>query len=237
MTSAHIHWYSTNLRRRMDLLWIGTRGRPVLWFPTFRGRYLDAEGFGLTGAVADSVRAGRMQIACVDSVDAESFGATHLPPADRLARQEQYDRYLADELVPWIHDRTGKTGKLATMGASFGAYHAVNFGFRHPDLVGKVVGLSGAYDIHDHLDGYWDDTAYFHCPPSYVGNMGPEWRDRIAGIDISIVSGEDDYLVDRTRAFTAVLDAKEIPHRGDVWAAPASHDWKWWQQQARHYLP
>jgi esterase/lipase superfamily enzyme len=237
MTREHEHWFSATLERRMNLLRIGTRGRPVLWFPTFRGHYYDAEGFGLTGAVADDVKAGRMQLVCVDSVDSESFAAAHLPPVDRLARHDRYDRYLTDEVVPWINERTGSTENLATMGASFGAYHAVNFGFRHPDLVDKVVGLSGVYDIRDQLDGYWDDTAYFHSPSSYVSNMGVDWRDRLAGIDICIVSGEHDYLVDRTREFIAVLEATDIPHRGHVWDAPAGHDWEWWHRQVGQYLP
>ena len=34
---------------------------------------------------------------------------------------------------------------LITTGASFGAYHAANFAFRHPHLVGRMVGLSGLY--------------------------------------------------------------------------------------------
>lgn len=221
----------------MDLLWFGDAGRVVLWFPTFRGRYLDAEGFGLLTPLTETIRAGRLQLVCVDSVDAESFGAGHVPAADRLARHVAYDRYLADEVVPWMHDRSGTDEKIATAGASFGAYHAVNFGFRHPGLVDKVVGISGSYDIHQHLDGYWDDTAYFHCPCAYVPNMGPDWQQRLGAIDISIVSGEHDYLVDRSRDLIAVLSAKEIPHRGHIWDAPSGHDWKCWQRQVGHYLP
>jgi esterase/lipase superfamily enzyme len=237
MIREHVRWFSTSLQRDMDLLRLGSRGRPVLWFPTFCGRYVDAEGFGLVDGIAEELRAGRLQLVCVDSVDAESFGARDRPPVERVARHDEYDRYLKDEVVPWIRRRTGTSGKLATMGASFGAYHAVNFGFRHPELVGKVVGLSGAYDIRDHLDGYWDDTAYYHCPAAYVGNMDAGWCDRLAVVDISIVSGECDYLVDRSREFTAVLSAKDIPHCADVWEAPAGHDWSWWQRQVGRYLP
>jgi esterase/lipase superfamily enzyme len=233
----HVHWFSAALERRMDLIWYGHAGRPFLWFPSFQGRYYDPEGFGLIAAVDDLIEAGLMQVACVDSVDAESFGASYLPPAERLARHEQYDRYLAEEAVPWFRDAAGVDSPVATIGVSFGAYHAVNFGFRHPDLVDKVVGLSGKYDIFDFLEGHWDEAAYYHSPTVNIPSMGEDWVGRLSGVDIAIVSGEHDYLVDASRELIAVLESKEIPHRGHVWGEPYGHDWGWWQRQVTHYVP
>jgi esterase/lipase superfamily enzyme len=237
MHREYVAWHSSNLDRPMELLWFGHAGRPMIWFPTSLGRFYQNEDFGLVGAVADLVDQGTLRIACVDSVDGESLYAKDRHPAARLARHDQYDRYLRHEVVPWVRAKTGSGGKLATLGCSFGAYHAVNFGFRHPDLVDKVVGFSGKYDIHSFLDGYWDDTAYFHCPTAYVANMGSDWVAALARLDIAIVTGETDNILEGSRQLIAVLADKGIPHRGHVWDAPYGHDWPWWKTQIRHYVP
>jgi esterase/lipase superfamily enzyme len=233
----HHAWDSPTLGRSMELLWFGHAGRPMVWFPTSQGSYYQNEDFGLVGAVADHVDAGRIQIVCVDSVDAESLYATWKHPADRLRRHDDYDRYLANEVVPFIRTRAGPDARIATLGASFGAYHAVNFGFRHPDLVDKVVGFSGKYDIHSFLDGYWDELAYFHCPTAYVPNLSVEDATRLSEMDICIVTGETDNILSGTTDLLGILAQRWIRHRGHVWGAPYGHDWNWWREQIRSYVP
>lgn len=237
MKREYAHWVSPILGRKMELLWFGHGGRPMIWFPTSAGRFYQAEDFGLIGGVADLLDTGQVQIACVDSVDDESFFAKHRHPAERLARHDQYDRYILDEVIPFVHQKTRSKARLTTLGASFGAYHAVNFGFRHPDAVAKVLGLSGKYDIYAFLDGYWDDTAYFHCPTSYVPNMSPDWVRALSSIEICIVTGETDNILEGSQQMIRVLQQKGIPHRGDIWAAPYGHDWPWWREQVRAYVP
>ena len=127
----------------------------------------------------------------MDSVDAESFYAKNRPPSERIRRHDQYERYIADEVVPFVRSRARTGGRIGTLGASFGAYHAVNFGLRHPELCDKVVGLSGKYDIYSFLDGYWDDLCYFHCPTANVPNMDSEWVWKLNSMDICIVTGRD----------------------------------------------
>jgi len=221
----------------MELLWFGHAGRPMIWFPTSQGRFYQDEDFGLVGAVSDHIEGGSLQVVCVDSVDDESFYAEWKHPADRLRRQDEYDRYLASEVVSFIRDRVGGPARVGTLGASFGAYHAVNFGFRHPDLVDKVVGFSGRYDIHSLLDGYWDDTAYFHCPTAYVPNLSVEEATRLSEMDICIVSGETDNILSGTTEMIRILSDRWIRHRGHVWGAPYGHDWPWWHEQIRWYVP
>ena len=237
MNREYVAWDSPVLGRKLELLRFGHAGRPMVWFPTSNGRFYQYEDFGLIGAVADLVEAGAIQVTCVDSVDAETFYAEHRHPAERIARHDRYDRYLSEEVVPWVRERGQTDSKIATLGASFGAYHAVNFGFRHPDLVDKVVGFSGKYDIHSFLDGYWDETAYFHCPTAYVPNMGPDWIDKLSRMDICIVTGETDNILEGSQELIWILREKGIPHRGHIWAAPYGHDWPWWHQQIRHYVP
>ncbi len=53
-------------------------------------------------AVRGKYENGELQAFCVDSVDAESWYNKSVPPAQRAARHVQYDRYLVDELVPFV---------------------------------------------------------------------------------------------------------------------------------------
>jgi esterase/lipase superfamily enzyme len=189
------------------------------------------------GAVGDLVESGAIQICCVDSVDNESFYAKSLPPAQRIRRHDQYDQYLAGEVVPFVRSKARTGSRIATLGASFGAYHAVNFALRHPDLCDKAVGLSGKYDIHSFLDGYWDELCYFHCPTANVPNMDAEWAWKLSSMDICIVTGETDNILEGSKQMIGILSAKGIRHRGDIWAAPYGHDWPWWKVQIRSYVP
>ncbi len=236
MNREYWKWDSPHLGRPMEMLWYGHAGRPMIWFPTSKGTFHENEDFHFVGAVGDHVDAGRIQIACVDSVDAESFYARDRHPAERLQRHDQYDRYVYEEVVPFARNRTG-AARVATLGASFGAYHAINFALRHPDAVDKAVGFSGKYDIHSFLDGFWNDTAYFHCPTAYVPNMDGENAGRVSTIDLAIVSGESDGLADASRDMIRIFGEKGIRHRGDIWNAPYGHDWPWWREQIRQYVP
>ena len=237
MNREYAAWDSPTLRRRMELLWFGHAGRPMIWFPTSQGRFYQYEDFGLIGAVADFIDGGAIQVCCVDSVDSESFYATSRHPADRIRRHDEYDRYLHDEVVPFVRSRVGVDAKVATLGASFGAYHAANFGFRHPDACDKVVAFSGKYDIHSFLDGYWDELCYFHCPTAYVPNMDGGWVARLSAMDIAIVTGATDNILSGTTDMIRILNEKGIRSRSAVWDAPYGHDWNWWKVQIRSYLP
>src|SRR5208282_4833450 len=137
---------SQALGRDMEMMVFGHAGARALAFPTSMGRFHDWEDRGLVEALSERLNNGRMQLFCLDSVDAESWYADHLPPYDRAARHTQYDRYLLDEVLPFTA-RMNSNSFLIVTGASFGAYHAVNFAFRHPAAVNRVLAMSGYYDI------------------------------------------------------------------------------------------
>ena len=236
MNREYLAWDSSALGRKMELLWFGHAGRPMIWFPTSKGRFYQYEDFGLVAAVSDLIDEGRIQVCCVDSVDDESFYAEHKHPAERIRRHDAYDRYLYSEVVPFVREKA-LGDRVATLGASFGAYHAVNFGLRHPDVCDKVVGFSGKYDIHSFLDGYWDELCYFHCPTAYVPNMDGGLVGQLSRMDLCIVTGQTDNILEGTTEMLRILDEKGIPVRGRVWEAPYGHDWPWWKVQIRHYVP
>src|SRR5262249_11713914 len=137
--------------------------------PTSMGRFHDWEDRGLIAGLGEQIEGGWIQLFCVDSVDSESWYATDRPIADRVARHVQYDRYLIDEVVPFTLAQNG-TAFLISMGASFGGYHAVNFGFKHPTAVNRVLSMSGLMDVGRFLHGHYDDNCYYNNPVHFVGN-------------------------------------------------------------------
>src|SRR5262249_43301063 len=153
MNRQHHRWHSASLGRDMELLVFGHGGARVLVFPTSMGRFHDWEDRGLIAGLGEQIEGGWIQLFCVDSVDSESWYATDRPIADRVARHVQYDRYLIDEVVPFTLAQNG-TAFLISMGASFGGYHAVNFGFKHPTAVNRVLSMSGLMDVGRFLHGH-----------------------------------------------------------------------------------
>jgi esterase/lipase superfamily enzyme len=225
-------WYSNALRRDMELLIFGHGGIPLLVFPTSMGRFFDYESRGMIQAVAHKYEDGQLQAFCVDSVDAESWYNKAVPPRERAHRHTEYDRYLFDEVVPLIRSRN-RSDMLITTGCSFGGYHSVNFALRHPDVVTGAVSMSGAFDIHQFLDGYYDDNCYYNCPPDFLPNLTDPWYlDRYKRQKLVLATGERDICLDENLRLAGIMQAKQIPHWLDVWGDGAGHDWPWWQQMA-----
>jgi len=229
-------WHAPSLGRPMGLLWYGRWGRPVLAFPTSKGHANQNEDFGLIGGLADKIDRGEIQVCCVDAVDEEALYNRGAHAAERVRRQDAYDRYLAEEAIPFIR-RKAERPDITVYGASFGGYHAVNLSLRHPDLVSRVVAFSGLFDIHGFLDGHWDELCYFHCPTAYVANYPPEWVERVSRIGIVLATGEHDHLVPETRRFSDLLRAKGVAVHSEVWPGVTGHDWPFWIEHLRRFVP
>jgi len=94
----------------------------------YHGRYWDFESWGMVEACSAFIDEGRARIIAVDGIDWQSWTNQSISPADRGRRHDDYDRYLADELVPFVRDLSGWERAWAT-GASMGGYHAANVTF------------------------------------------------------------------------------------------------------------
>jgi len=220
----------------MELLVFGHDGPPLIVFPTSMGRFYDYESRGMIDALRAKYEHGQMQAFCVDSVDSESWYNKGVAPRDRVLRHEAYERYLVDEVVPFIKERTYE-GDLGVTGCSFGGYHSLNFTFRHPDLVSRCITMGGAADIRQFLDGYFDETCYFNNPPDYIPNLNDPWYlDRIRTTEIVLATGETDLCRSENERMSTILAAKGIPHELDVWGNGVGHDWPWWREMARKFL-
>jgi esterase/lipase superfamily enzyme len=160
-------------------------------------------------------------VACVDSVDEESFYAKSRPPAERIRRHDQYDRYLYSEVVPYVRGRRAYQRAASERSVASSARTTPRTSaFRHPDVVDASSASRAKYDIHSFLDGYWDELCYFHCPTANVPNMDAEWVAKLSSMDIAIVTGETDNILSGTSTCCASSTRRAIRNRGSVWAAP-----------------
>ena len=236
MNREYHKWYSSRLGREMELLVFGHAGLPVLVFPTSGGRFFEFEDRGMIAALAGRIDAGQLQIFCVDSVDMESWYNRQAPPRWRIARHVQYEDYLLHEVVPFIRDENSDP-HLVALGCSFGGYHAANIALRHPDIFTGMLSMSGAFDLTNFLDGYYDQDCYFNLPTHYLPNLGDPWFfDRYAATRTFWP------LAGTTSAWARIRISTESSRRRGfriklyIWDSYNSHDWPTWQRMMQQYL-
>jgi len=227
-------WQSPILGQEMPIVSYGHWGHPLLLFPTAAADFLENERFGLIGSVAAALDAGRVRVFSIDSINNQAWMDSSLPVQEQARRQALYSRYLEEEVVPFIrHTCQSPDLRVATAGASFGAFHAANTLFRRPDLFDGVIAMSGFYDLGpDYLRGYGGDDAYFNNPAWYLPNLeGQSLHQLQTASQIHILTGQGAYEAPHaSRRLSEILDRKGIPHLLDLWGYDVSHDWPWWRK-------
>ncbi len=233
-------WWSTNLNQDMELKVYGHTGIPAVVFPCQGGRFYEWEDFGMIDSCGRYIDDGRFQFYTVDSVDNQSWANHSSHPADRARRHEYYDRYIIQEVIPFIHDHTGYANNFITLGCSMGAYHAGNFFFRHPDIFNTMIAISGLFQLSMFIGDYMDDIIYFNTPLAYLPNLEDAWYiEKYCQSNIIICVGqgawEEQMLVDAAE-IKKVLDNKNIPNWVDIWGYDVNHDWPWWRHMVPYFL-
>jgi esterase/lipase superfamily enzyme len=183
---------------------------------------------------------GRIVLFTADSVDRQSWLHERAHPADRARRHNDYDRYVVEELIPFIRHRFPDKPRFLATGCSMGAFHAANFFFRHPDIFDTVIALSGLYKMSDFIGDYCDDSVYFNTPLYYLPGLSDPWHmDQYRRSQIVVCVGrgawENECLRD-TRELEAILEAKGIPAWVDFWGEDVNHDWPWWRRMMPYFL-
>lgn len=242
MNREYFKWHSPNVGREMELLVFGHSGARVVVFPTRDGRFFDFENWKLIAAVADRIEAGEYQFYCVDSNDRDSLYADWMRPEDRIRRHLDYERYILEEVLPFSREKNPMPFAIAA-GCSLGAFHAMNITLKHPERFGKVIALSGRYDLtanygsfRDLFDGYRDDLIYFNTPAHFIPGIEDEkllTRLRMLQIDFSI--GLEDAFYENNLYFSEILTRKGIPHTLHIWDGEA-HKPRFWRPMLRLYL-
>ena len=235
MNREHHRWYSPSLNRDMELLVFGHAGARVIVFPTSKGKFYEWEDRNMMNSLRHQIDQGHLQLYCVDSVDHESWYNYGAHPGARAWRHHQYFMYIYHEVLPLSLHKNGNPF-LMTMGASFGAFHAMSFGLKFADKVDRILAFSGLYDIRTFTDGYGDDMVYHYNPMQFIQN---EWQierlDALRHVDIIMATGKDDRLMNQARQMSAVLWGKGIGNALREWDG-WSHDWQYWDKMMHTYL-
>lgn len=230
MKEESVKWHSQELGQETEMLVFGHAGYPVILFPTSMGRFYQNKDFKLIDSAAWFIENGLVKIYCPDSIDVQSWYNKSCHPSERARNHIRYDKMIRNEIVPRAFAETGH-GKIATAGCSFGGYHAVNFGFRYPEITGYIFSMAGAFDIKPQVDGYYDDDVYYNNPPDFIPNLSHP-----AAWNIGIVLGtsDGDMCLKENIRMSEILHHKEIRHWLDVRKGP--HDWHVWHEMFPEYL-
>jgi esterase/lipase superfamily enzyme len=231
LTEKYHRWYSPNLNHDVEMLVFGDRGYPVILFPTSQGRYFQNKDEGLIDTVRWFIDEGLVKIYCPDSLDWLTWYNKGIPPADRARNYAWYDKMLLDELAPWAMHETSM-GKVALAGCSFGGYHAANFALKHPEKAGHLFSMSGAFDMRQFTDGYYDDNVFFNNPVDFLpgSNQHELWQ-----MNIILGTAEHDICLNDNIWLSNILKEKHINHWLDI-RPNATHDWPVWKEMFPHYL-
>lgn len=235
MKREYHNWFSNRLQRNMELLVFGHGGRAVIFFPTRMARFYDYENWGIVESLRDRIEGGELQLFCVDSIDSESFYNSGEHPRVRIARHQQYEAFVVNEVVPHVYEINGGRS-VQTAGCSMGAYHAVNLAMKYPWLFSRAVGLSGRYDLtqgfgefRDLLDGYRDQQVYFSMPLQFVHNLADGYLlSELSNLEVVLAVGRDDPFLKGNIDFAGMLGEKKLPCQLHIWDGRAHRpdDWK-----------
>ena len=237
-------WWSRYLNREMALNVYGHWGKPFIVFPCSCGRYFDYETMGMVDAIAGFIDSGKIKLFCVDSVDKSSWYNFAISPAERNERHEAYDRYIVQEVVPFIRDHC-KSPQVRMManGCSMGAYHSINFFLKHPDIFDGTIALSGLYRLDRpefRLSADDIPSVYFNSPVNYLAGLGDPWfLDRYRNRSIIVCVGQgawDHEALEDTRRLDSLFREKSIPAWINYWGHDVNHDWPWWYRQMNYFL-
>jgi esterase/lipase superfamily enzyme len=231
-------WWSPNLNKDMEIVVYGHYGYALLMFPTAAADFLEYERFHLVDGISHYIDNGTVKAFSINSINNESWLNRSMHPAHKAIRHQQYNRYVTEEVVPFIHNHCKQNVPIVTTGASLGAFHSANTFFRRPDLFAGVIAMSGTYDLKSYSDGFYDDNCYFNSPVDYLPNLDDEWQlSRMRQSSIIISSGQGAYEDPASsRKISDILNSKGIEHWLDLWGFDMTHDWPTWRQMLPYFL-
>lgn len=225
-------WYSPSVSREMPLVSYGHYGFALLLIPTAAADYLEYERFQLIDSMSPFINGGKLRIFSINSMNNESWMNNSMLPEHKAIRHNQFNEYVFNEVVPFIHNATSSETMIYTCGASFGALHAMNLFLKRPDILNGAISMSGVYDLTEYTKGYWDEQVYYNSPMHYIPNLTDSWYlDKIkASHHIHIYTGSGAYEEPQSSLrFKDVLFKKGIWCDVDVWGPDISHDWPTWR--------
>jgi esterase/lipase superfamily enzyme len=243
MNISYHTWESPRLGHGTELKVYGTKGQPLLVFPSSKGRFYDYENFGMIHTLREYIENEKILVFTIDGIDWQTWFNDSAHPKDKARRHEEYDKFVYQEVIPFIKNHHGTNNELGIIatGCSFGAYHAANFFFRHPDVITSMIALSGVYSLDFSVGDYVDDNVYFNDPLKYLPDLKDPWYlEKYKNSDIIICIGQgafEDWMIDQSKALSQALYNIGVDnHWLDIWGYDVYHDWPWWKKQIVYFL-
>lgn len=239
MNKEYHSWHSPILGMTMPVVRYGHYGNPLLMFPTAAADCEEYERFHLIASIQHHIDSGRVKVYSIDSINKHSWMNKEIHPAERARRQVLFDAYVYEEVAPFIWNDCQTPGiRIATSGASFGAFHALNAVLKHPDRFQTTIAMSGAYDVRDFANGYYDDNIYFNNPVDYMPRMEDHnLLQQIRECSINIVTGQGRWEnPEESRRMSDILWNKGIWNNLDLWGYEWEHDWPTWRVMLDFYI-
>ena len=232
-------WYSPRLERDMPVAVYGHYGFALLLVPTAAADYLEYERFGLIEALRPFIEGGKVKVFSVNSINTESWMNYSMEPHHKAIRQQTFNYYIYDEVLPFIKTHTSFDTPVYICGASFGALHSMNLFLKRPDLLNGVIAMSGVYDLTEYTSGFFNEDVYYNSPQHFMPNLTDHAvLEQIRQSNhIHIFSGSGPYEApDAARSFAGILYNKGIHYELDIWGPEWRHDWETWRAVLPHYL-
>lgn len=216
----------------------GHFGAPLLAFPTAAENFEEFERQGMVAALSPFIDSGIIKLITIDSINRQSWSDATVSVTEAARRHQAFDDYVANEVSQLIFEDCQGRQPVAVMGASFGAYHAVNTFLKHPDIFRTCYALSGVYDISNYFGSSFDSNCYQNSPRHYLPNLrGTAQWEAIASGRLVLVVGQGPWeRVAWTTDFHQFLKDLGLPHTLDLWGHDVAHDWPWWFKQMTLYL-
>ncbi len=122
-----------------------------------------------------------------------------------------------------------------------GAYHALNFSLKHPDVFDQTIALSGIYDARFFVGEYHGNhDVYINSPVDYLWQLNDEnfiRQYRKNNYIISVGSGAfEEPCIRDMKIVEDAFKLKGVSGFFDYWGHDVSHDWVWWRVQMPYFL-
>lgn len=223
----------------MQVAVYGHYGFALMMIPTAASDYLEYERNGIIDSLEKYIYEGKVKVYCINSINDESWLNPHMHGYDQAMRHQAYNDYIIKEVVPFIKDTTSSKTDIIACGISFGALHAANQFFKHPEIFQGLIGISGCYDLSAYSNGYFDNNVYFNSPVHYLPQLKVESHLAMyrQSRHIHFITGQGAYEVpDYSRHISSILNSKDVPHELDIWGYDIPHDWWAWRKMLPYYI-
>ncbi len=240
MKREYYKQHSDVLNEDMSMIVYGEGGYPVIAFQCQDAKSNNFEDFGMIDVLAPFINDGRIQIFSVDNLDEESWSDEGGDKGARAWRQEEYFKFVTDELVPRVHAWNNSDLRPLAVGCSMGATHAAIAALRRPDLFQGCIALSGVYSTRYFFGDWMDENLYNNDIPAFLTNMPADhpyvdlYNQR--QLVMCVGQGAWELGIDDLHYIDGQLNRLGVKHWCDFWGTDVNHDWPWWRKQMPYFM-